>query len=177
MSEDTTKFVASDIIKRDSFKSLYKKTLDYLVFQLYSHSKFIYEKYGMEALEESYLDNQQHFFDIKMSKGMKVFEGIIKKLPKGLKIKEGLKYFIDEMQFMESPSNIVIHERSSTHGVFEITRCTIRRIFNKYAKKDKKDELIDKCCVWCQLSTSMSDGYGLKFTIELTKKGCMNYLE
>ncbi|MHC1591487.1 MAG: hypothetical protein ACXQS8_05335 [Candidatus Helarchaeales archaeon] len=168
---------ASEIVKSDSPKNKHKKALDYLIFQIYSQSKFIYERHGIDVLREFYHENKQHYFDLNMSFAMKAFDSVIKKIPKSLRIKEGLKYFINELQFMEDPSNILIHEQDSDHAVFEITKCTIRKKFNKLAKKDKNEELIDACCLWCKESMLFFEDYGLKFRIELTDKGCMNYLE
>ena len=177
MTEKKTIKSGSDIIKKASPDDLHKLTKEYLILQLYITSEFIYDNYGLEALKKYYYFNQEGIFRLKMSTLYKLLEGVIKRLPKSLKIKEGLKMMIDECQIIESPENITILERTSDHATFEFTKCSVRKIFNRFAKKSDKPELIDKCCVWCIESIPFANKYGFQFRIELTKKGCLNYIE
>ena len=177
MNKKNTRILGSDLIKESNPKKLHEETKDFLIFQIYVNSEYIYDNYGLEALKNYYKFNQDSFFRLKMSLLYKMMEGLIKKLPKSLKIKEGLKMFIDHLQFLESPKNIVIIENTKGKATFEVTKCTMRKIFNKFAKKSKKIELIDKCCVWCMESIKFSEKYGIEYWIELTKKGCLNYLK
>ncbi|MHA1299396.1 MAG: hypothetical protein ACTSO9_08180 [Candidatus Helarchaeota archaeon] len=164
-------------IKKINPKKLHEQAKDYLFFQMYITSEFIYDNYGLEALKNYYIFNQEGFFNLKMSAFYKMIEGIIKKLPKSLKIKEGLKITVNELQFLEDPKNVKIIEILKDKAVFEINKCSLRKEFNKLAKKSNKLELIDKCCIWCIESTKFSEKYGFNYEIELTKKGCLNYLK
>ena len=176
MKETKTKVLGSEIVKEWKPEKLHKTTKEFMVFQLYVTSEFIFNNYGIEALRKYYLFNQESYFNLKMTGILKMMEGILKKLPKGLKIKEGLKIMVDEFQFMESPKNVLILERTSKKATFEVTSCSVRKDFNKLAKKSKKPDLIDACCLWCMESIPFAEKYGFKYAIELTKKGCMNYL-
>ena len=138
--------------------------------------EFIYDNLGEEGLKNYFIFNQDKFFELKMSAVYKLLEAIIKKLPKGLKMKEGLKLMVKELQFLESPKNIVILERTSEKATFEVTKCSFRKEYNKLAKKSHKPALIDRCCLWCMESIPIAEKYGFKYLIELTKKGCLNYL-
>jgi len=169
-------FTLGEKEKKSNFKKLHKKAQEHLFFQIYSASDYILKNYGEEALKDYFKCNQESFFDLKMSALYKVMEGVIKKLPKKLKIKEGLKMFLKELEFVEDLKNVEVLEKSGEKGVFEITKCSIRKEFNKLAKKAKKPELIDKCCVWCFEGIPITKNYGIDFAIELTEKGCLNYL-
>jgi hypothetical protein len=177
MPEKREKKLGSDIIKRASPDNLHKSTKEYLIMQLFVTSEFIYDNYGLEALKKYYTFNQEEIFRLKMSTTYKLLEGVIKRLPKSLKINEGLKMMIDEFQFIESPENITILEKTGDHATFEFTKCSVRKIFNRFAKKSAKPELKDMCCVWCMESLPFANKYGFQYRIELTKKGCLNYLE
>ena len=177
MAEGKKKIRGSDIVKEAKHKKLHEQAKEYLIFQIYVSSEYIYDKYGLEALKKYYYFNQESFFRLKMSTFYKILEGIIKRLPKGLKMKEGLKIMVNEMQFLESPKNILILERTGDKATFELTHCTIRKGFNKLAKKSDKKDLIDKCCLWCMESIPFAEKYGFEYSIELTKKGCLNYLK
>ena len=176
MVEKTDKISGKDLIKQSKPEKLHEKAKEYLFFQIYITSEYILDNYGVEELKKFYHFNQECFFNLKMSLLYKMMEGIIKKLPKSLKIKEGLKMMVGELEFLESPKNIVILERTGEKATFEVTTCSMRKDFNKLAKKANKPELIDKCCVWCMESIFMAEKYGFDYRIELTKKGCLNYL-
>ncbi len=169
--------LGSDIIKKSSPDDLHKSAKEYLVLQLYITSEFIYDNYGLEVLKKYYFFNQEGIFRLKMSTLYKILEGVIKRLPKSLKIKEGLKMMIEEWQFIEPAENITILEKTSDHATFEFVKCSVRKMFNRFAKKSSKDELIDKCCLWCIESIPFATKYGFQYRIELTKKGCLNYIE
>ena len=171
------KELGSDLINESNPKKLHKKTKEYLVFQLYANSEFIYYKYGKDALQEYYRFNQDSFFNLKMSGFLKMMEGIIKKLPKSLKIKEGLKMMVKELEFLEPPKNIEIIEKTNKNATFKVNKCSIRKEFNKLARKGNKLELIDKCCLWCIESIPYANKYGFEYSIELTENGCFNYLK
>jgi hypothetical protein len=177
MTDKGVKKLGSDIVKEASPEKLHKAAKEYLILQLYMTSEFIYDNYGIETLKKYYLFNQESYVRLKMNTFYKMLEGVIKRLPKGLKMKEGLKMMIDELQFLESPKNVVILEKTSDHAIFEVIKCSVRKIFNRFAKKSAKTDLIDKCCLWCMESIPFAEKYGFKYRIELTKKGCLNYLE
>ena len=162
--------------KKSNFKKLHKKTQEYLYFQIYATAEYLYENYGEEAFKDYFKYNQERFFDLKMSLLYKAMEGVIKKLPKKLKIKEGLKMFLNELEFVEDLKNVEVLENSGEKCVFEITKCSIRKEFNKLAKKAKKPKLIDKCCIWCYESIPISKNYDIDYDIKLTEKGCLNYI-
>ncbi|MHA1379569.1 MAG: hypothetical protein ACTSRG_14440 [Candidatus Helarchaeota archaeon] len=172
----TEKKIGTDIIKATKPKKLYENARDFLFFQIYSTSEFIYSNFGLDTLKEYYSFNQNSYFDIKMSAFYKMMEKVIKKLPKSLKIKEGLKMFIDQIQFFEPLKNIAIIEDTKNKAVFEIIKCSLRKEFNKLAKKSNNPELIDKCCLWCIESEKLSVKYDINYKIEITKKGCLNYI-
>jgi hypothetical protein len=175
--EKDTKIVGSEIIKESNPEKLHNKTQEYLFFQFYITAQFIYDHGGLEELKKFYKFSQEGFFNLKMSMVYKMMEGIIKRLPKALKIKEGLKRMVTELEFLESPKNTVILEQTSEKGGFEITKCTLRKEFNKLAKKSNKGELLDKCCLWCLESIPYAEKYGFEYRIDLTKTGCLNYIE
>ena len=162
--------------KKSNFKKLHKKTQEYLFFQLYSTADYLMAHHGEEALKDYFKYNQETFFDLKMSLIYKAMEGVIKKLPKKLKIKEGLKMFLNELEFLEDLKNVEVLENSGEKCVFEITTCSIRKEFNNLAKKAKKPDLKDKCCIWCYEGIPYTEKYGIDFAIELTDKGCLNYI-
>ena len=84
--------------------------------------------------------------------------------------------FLNELEFVEDLENVEVLENTGERGVFEVTKCSIRKEFNKLAKKSKKPELIDKCCLWCFESIPIAKNYDIDFAVELTEKGCLNYL-
>lgn len=167
----------SAVIKEIKPEKLHKQAKEYLIFQLYVSSEYIYTKFGLDELKRYYQFNQESFFNLKLSGVLKLIEGVIKRLPKRLKIKEGLKTFIDQMQFLEPPKHLHVLEITNQKATFEITKCTVRKAFNKLAKKSGNNELIDKCCLWCIESIPYATNYGFEYRIELTEKGCLNYLE
>ncbi|NVM53364.1 MAG: hypothetical protein HWN66_06635 [Candidatus Helarchaeota archaeon] len=177
MKEKKTNVLGFDLVKESKAAKLHEKAKEYLFFQIYVSSEYIYNNYGLDALKNYYKFNQESFFELKMSGLYKMMETIIKRLPKSLKMKEGLKMMVDELQFLESPKNIAILERTKENATFEVTKCTLRKNFNKLAKKSKKLDLIDKCCFWCMESIPFAGKYGFEYSIELTKKGCLNYLK
>jgi hypothetical protein len=176
MEKDTSK-VGSEVIKKSTPEKLHTKTQEYLFFQIYVMSQYFFDNYGVEELEKFFRFGQESFFNLKMSAIYKMMEGIIKRLPKALQIKEGLKMMVSELEFLESPKNIVILERTSEKAGFEITKCSFRKEFNRLAKKSNKEELLDKCCIWCFESIPYAEKYGFEYRIEVTKTGCLNYLE
>ena len=164
-------------LKLKSVKKLHDKAKEYLFFQIYITSEFIYDRYGLDALKDYYKFNQDGTYNLKMNTLYKIMEGVITKLPKSLKIKEGIKMFMGELEFIEDLENIKVLENSNEKGVFEITNCSLRKEFNKLVKKAKKDpDLIDKCCLWCYASIPMAESYGIDYEIKLTDKGCLNIL-
>ncbi len=176
MEREKNKILASEMFKESKPITLHEQAKEYLFFQIYIASEFIHDKYGLDALKDFYVFNQEGFFRLKMSAIYKAMEVLIKKLPKSLKIKEGLKMAIKELQFLESLKNIEILENTKDSAIFEVSKCSLRKEFNKLAKKSNKPELVDKCCLWCIESTKFSENYGLCYKIELTDKGCLNYL-
>ena len=176
MEKDTSK-VESKIIKKSAPEKLHAKTQEYLFFQIYVMSQYFFDNYGVKELEKFFRFGQESFFNLKMSAIYKMMEGVVKRLPKSLKIKEGLKMMVDEMEFLESPKHLVIVERTSERAAFEITKCSMRKEFNKLAKKANREELMDKCCLWCLESIPYAEKYGFKYRIEATKTGCLNYIE
>lgn len=176
MEKDTSKGVAV-ITKKSSPEKLHAKTQEYLFFQIYVMSQYFFDNYGVTELEKFFRFGQERFFKLKMSAIYKMMEGIIKRLPKSLQIKEGLKMMVGELEFFESPKNIVIGEQTSERAEFEITKCSFRKEFNRLAKKASRNELLDKYCIWCFESIPYAEKYGFKYRIELTKTGCLNYLE
>ncbi|MHA1798394.1 MAG: hypothetical protein ACTSVY_08085 [Candidatus Helarchaeota archaeon] len=176
MDSNSKKKSRLNIIKEVKTKKLHEQAKEYLFFQIYIMTEFLNENYGMESVKKFFEFYQESFFNLKMSAFYKLFEGVIKKLPRSLKIKEGLKFFIKEIQFMESVKNIKIIEATNERGVFEVTSCSIKKEFNNLARKSKKLDLIDKCCIWCMESTKYSENYGLKYVIKLTEKGCINII-
>jgi hypothetical protein len=177
MTEKKTRIPSSEIVKVSKPEKLYEKAREYLFFQIYIASEFIYDNYGLDTLNKFNKFQQEAFFKLKMSAFYKLMEGIIKKLPKSLKIKEGAKMMIDQMQFLESPKNIFILEKTGEEAIFEVSQCTLRKNFNKLAKKSNKLDLIDKCCLWCIASSFIAEKYDLEYRIELTNNGCLNYLK
>ena len=164
-------------LKLKSVKKLHDKTKEYMFFQIYTISEFIYDNYGLDALKEYFKFNQDCMYDLKMKAFYKMMEGIISKLPKSLKIKEGIKMFMGELEFIEDLENVKVLEGSNEKGIFEITNCSLRKEFNKLVRKAKKDpDLIDKCCLWCYASIPMAESYGIDYEIKLTDKGCLNIL-
>lgn len=121
--------IDSNLITRLKPEKLHKEARDYLLFQIYLSSEFIYDNYGLEELKKFYHFNQESFFRLKMSRFLKDAGGIIKKLPKRLKLKEVLKLLIDQMQSIENPKNIRILELTKDRATFEITKCTFRKVF------------------------------------------------
>lgn len=176
MEKDTSKN-DSAITKKSSPEKLRTKTQEYLFFQIYVMSQYFFDNYGVKELEKFFRFGQESFFNLKMSAIYKMMEGVIKRLPKSLQIKEGLKMMVDEMEFLESPKYVVIRERTSERAAFEITKCSLRKEFNRLAKKANREELMDKCCYWCFESIPYAEKYGYKYRIEVTKTGCLNYLE
>lgn len=169
--------LASEIYKEADPKKLTEKAREFLFFQMYTISAYLYKNYGLDAVKNYDIFNQDCYFDIKISGLYKMIEGVIKKLPKSMKIKEGLKMFIEELEFLEPLSNISILENCKEKAIFEVIKCSFRKEFNSLAKKSNQLELIDVCCNWCFESAKLSEKYDLKYNIELTKKGCLNYLE
>ena len=167
----------SAITKKSSPEKLHTKTQEYLFFQIYVMSQYFFDNYEVKELEKFFRFGQESFFNLKMSAIYKMMEGVIKRLPKSLQIKEGLKMMVDELEFLESPKNVVILERTSEKAAFEITKCSFRQEFNRLAKKANREELLGKCCYWCFESIPYAEKYGFKYWIELTKTGCLNYLE
>ena len=160
-----------------SMKKLHGKCKEYMFFQLYTTSEFIYDRYGLDALKEYFKFNQDSVYNLKMKAFYKMMEGIITKLPKSLKIKEGIKMFMGELEFIEDLENVKVLESSKEKGIFEITNCSLRKEYNKLAKKAKKDpDLIDICCLWCYEGIPMAQSYGVDYEIKLTDKGCLNIL-
>jgi hypothetical protein len=176
MEKDTSKG-DSAITKKSDPAKLHAKTQEYLFFQIYVMSQYFFDNYGVEELEKFFRFGQESFFNLKMSAIYKMMEGVVKRLPKSLQIKEGLKMMVDEMEFLESPKNVVIRERTSERAVFEITKCSMRKEFNRLAKKANREELLDKCCLWCFESIPYTEKYGYKYLIKVTKTGCLNYIE
>ena len=84
---------------------------------------------------------------------------------------------VDQFQFIEPPKNIAIVENNKEGAIYEVIKCSLRKEFNKLAKKSNKLELIDKCCLWCMATISYVKENGFDYKIELTKKGCLNYLK
>ena len=175
--EKETKIVGSEFFKESTPEKLFNKTQEYLFFKFYSISQFIYDNGGLEELKKYYQFDQESYSNLKMSLTYKIMEKILKSLPKALKIKEGLKTLVTEIEFLESLKNILILKGTNETAGFEITKCTLRKEFNKLAKKANKDELLDKCCLWCLASIPFAEKYGVIYRIELTKTGCLNYLE
>ncbi len=176
MESDTSKG-GSEVIKKSAPEKLHAKTQEYLFFQLYVMSQFIWDNSGVEGLKKFYQFNQASFFNLKMSAFYKIMEKIFKRLPKSLQLKEGLKMMVSELEFFESPKNITILTRTSEKAGFEVAKCSFRKEFNKLAKKANRQDLLDKCCLWCFESIPYAEKYGYKYRIELTKNGCFNYLE
>ncbi len=177
MIDNTKNIPGSKIVKQLKPEKLHEEAKEFLIFQIYVTSEYILDNFGLEALKNYYFFNQESYFRLKMSTFYKMIESLIKKLPKRLKIKEGLKLMINELQFIEPPKNIVILEKTNDKAIFELTKCSVRKIFNKYARKSHRLDLIDKCCLWCMESIPFAEKYGFKYRIELTKNGCLNYLE
>ena len=85
--------------------------------------------------------------------------------------------FMGELEFIEDLENITLIESSKEKGIFEVTNCSLRKEFNKLAKKSKKiSEMVDKCCLWCFETIPIAKSYGIEYEIELTEKGCLNIL-
>lgn len=98
------------IIKEIKPEKWHKQAREYLIFQLYVSSEYNYTKFGLDELKKYYQFNQERFFNLKFSGALKLIEGIIKRLPKRFKIKEGLKTFLDQMQFLENPKHLQVLE-------------------------------------------------------------------
>ncbi|MFX1449473.1 MAG: hypothetical protein ACFFCM_01440 [Promethearchaeota archaeon] len=177
MNNSKNTILASTLVKDADQITLYKQAKQYLIHQIYLAIEYIYDNFGLDAMKDYINFNQNKYFDLKMSRIYKAFEGVIKKLPKSLKLKEALKMKIDQFQFIELPKNIAIIENNKERAIFEVIECSLRKGFNKLAKKSKKLELTDKCCLWCMSSFDYIKKNGLDYQIELTKKGCLNYLK
>ncbi len=173
MSEDKNQ---QKKLKLKTVKKNYSKCKENLIFQLYMDSEYVHEKYGSDGLQEFYKYRSERGQELKMNRFFKMMEGLINRLPKGLKIKEGIKLFMGEVEFIEDLDNIKLLENTSEKGIYEIINCSIRKEFNKLAKKANKTELIDKCCLRCLESIPMAESFGVSYNIKLTEKGCLNIL-
>ncbi len=177
LNNSKNKILASTLVKDASQNTLYKQAKEYLIYQIYLAAEYIYDNSGMDAVRDYFNFNQNQYINLKMSNFYKIIGGVIKKLPKSLKLKEGLKMMVDQFQFIEPPKNIAIVKNNKYGAIFEVIKCSLRKEFNKLAKKSNKLELIDKCCLWCMATISYAKENGFDYQIELTKKGCLNYLK
>ena len=159
------------MVKPKSDKQNWKEAAERIRMLRFAVTKHLHDNYGEKEFKQYIRMENDLTEQIALGGIKKVLVDAVSKLSKPFLMKELVKNAIDGFQY-EIPAKYYIVEEHKDHTTMEIKKCSVRRQFNKWAKKFAP-ELKDKICDWDIIAGEKIREYGIDQTIELTEKGCI----
>jgi hypothetical protein len=159
-----------------STKTLYQIAHQDMIEQRTTIMKFLLDTYGIEAVEEFFLNqNPQWAEQLKVGKMKKIFAKLISKLAPRMIMNKLSDIIIENAQYLVPLENININEAFDDFKIIEITKCPVLKQFKKTLKSLKFSNLEERyiCTFACvPVLDQMAQVGNCNVTSEYFEKGC-----
>jgi len=128
-----------------NMKTLYQIAHKDMIEQRTTMMKFLLDNYGIEAVEEYFLNqNPQWAETLKVGKLKKIFAKLISKLAPKLTMVKLSDIIIENSQYLVGLDHITISETTDTYRMIRITKCPVKKQFKKTLKTLKFTDLEER---------------------------------
>ena len=159
-----------------NIKTLYQIAHQDMIEQRTTIMKFLLDNYGIEAVEEFFLNqNPQWAEQLKVGKVKKIFAKLISKLAPRMIMNKLSDIIIENAQYLVPLENISINEAFDDFKIIEITKCPVLKEFKKTLKSLKFSNLEERyiCTFACvPVLDQMAQVGNCNVTSEYFEKGC-----
>ena len=136
----------NELVKLKTDKEKWKDAREQVWMLKLTAAKYFLENHGEEEFLNFIRADHDLTEKIKLGGIKKTIVDALSKLAKPFLMKEFMKQGIDGYQYEIPPKNYIIEEKTNSYSM-EITKCPIRKQFNKWAKKHAPN-LKNKICDW-----------------------------